>query len=200
MLHVTYSWIEKKIDSPYASWLLALVFYIEALLFLPVEPLLIMFCLARKDKAVRYGLIATAASVLGGLTSYYIGYFLWNHLGETIIHNRVVAYFIKPETFNRVCALYRDYKWPALLMAGIPPIPFKIATFTAGFCSLPLIPFIICTTLVRGTRFLGLAYCVHRWGLGMVNLIKHWLSSVWFKIAFASLGILFLYFIIILKR
>lgn len=146
------------VNSRYAQLTLGIVFYLEAILLIPVEPMLMFYCYQRPDYKWRYAAIATLASVLGGLTSYALGYLLWISLGDALIHAPFFSYFIKPTIFNHLRNLYVHYEWIALLLAGIPPIPFKAATLTAGFCRLSVIPFIICATIVRGARFFGVAY------------------------------------------
>ncbi|BDC34459.1 hypothetical protein Noda2021_04170 [Candidatus Dependentiae bacterium Noda2021] len=172
MFAALYGWLGSFLHSRYAELILGLVFYLEAILLLPVEPMLMVYCHERKDKAWWYATIATISSVLGALTSYAMGYLLWVHAGHQIIYNPYVAYVIKPETFTYLCSLYKKYEWAALLLAGIPPIPFKAATLTAGFCRLSLIPFVMCAFIVRGIRFYGVAYVTTQYGSSLIAFVK----------------------------
>lgn len=172
MFAALYGWLGSFLHSRYAELILGLVFYLEAILLLPVEPMLMVYCHERKDKAWWYATIATTSSVLGALTSYVIGYMLWTHAGHQIIYNSYVSYLIKPETFTHLCSMYKKYEWVALLLAGIPPIPFKAATLTAGFCRLSLIPFVICAFIVRGIRFFGVAYVTTQYGSKLIEFVK----------------------------
>ena len=47
--------------------------------------MLIPMCLARPDRAWRYAVICTIASVLGGIAGYVIGYFLFDALAEPVL-------------------------------------------------------------------------------------------------------------------
>ncbi|MEQ1543362.1 MAG: DedA family protein, partial [Novosphingobium sp.] len=68
MLRKLYDWTMAKAADPRAEWWLAAFAFVEASFFpIPPHPLLGLMCLAEPKKAVRFALIATFASVLGGL-------------------------------------------------------------------------------------------------------------------------------------
>jgi membrane protein YqaA with SNARE-associated domain len=153
-----YVWMGSFVHSPYAAPILGLLFYIEAIFFVPTEPMLAIYCLERKERAFFYATIATIASVLGALTMYMIGSSLWHTFGEQILHNKIVNCVITPHTFTYFVDLYGRYAWWTLLATAIIPIiPFKAATFTAGFCHLAIPPFICCAIISRGIRFFMIA-------------------------------------------
>lgn len=170
-----YDWMSQQVYSPYAGYMLGVMFYFEAILFLPTDPILVLYCLERQDRAWRYAAIATIGSVLGGITSYAIGYYLWSTVGDAIIHQSMVNRFIKPESFLYMCDRYRTYESWAILAAGmIPIIPFKVVTFTAGFCKLSLLPFIFYSSIVRGFRFFLVAGLVRIWGAQIKEFIDRY--------------------------
>jgi membrane protein YqaA with SNARE-associated domain len=150
-----YGWIQSCVHSDYAHYILGFLFYIEALIFLPTDPLLVFYCIERKSHAFRYALIATVCSVLGAITAYTVGLALWHSYGHAIIHHPITAHIISPATFDSLMQQYKKNMWLALIIPGfIPIIPYKAVTLSAGFCQLSLIPFIICSCIARGSRFL----------------------------------------------
>ena len=171
--------MSQQVYSPYAGYMLGLMFYCEAILFLPTDPILALYCLERRDRAMWYATIATIGSVLGGITSYALGYYVWAAAGETIIHQSLINRLIKPESFLYMCDCYRSYESWAILIAGmVPIIPFKAVTFTAGFCKLSLIPFIIYSTIVRGFRFFLVAGLIKIWGAQMKEFIDRYFGAL----------------------
>lgn len=166
----------KQVHSPHADLILGVLFYLEAIFFLPTDPMLILYCIERREKSFRYATIATIASVLGGLTSYALGYCLWYFAGETIITNSFVNRFIAPDMFLYLCEQYRLYDHWAILVAGFTPIPYKAATFTAGFCSLSLLPFTIYSAIARGARFYLVALLIKVWGAQMKECIDRYFN------------------------
>jgi len=178
MFKSAYLWMGRKVHSPHASLVLGILFYFEAIFFLPTDPMLIVYCLERRGEAYKYALIATIGSVLGGITGYFIGYLLWKSAGEIIIHSAPLTWFIKPTTFKQVCSLYQQNQIWALMVASIPPIPYKIATLAAGFCQLSLVPFIIISFLARAARFFLLAAVISKWGESMKTYLDKYITRI----------------------
>lgn len=172
-LRSMYDWMGSGVHSPYADVFLGILFYVEAILFLPIDPLLAIYCLERQDRAFTFATIATIASVLGGLTSYAIGVFLWDSMGHQIIHNQIINYFLTPERFEHITQLLRDNTWKTLLITAVPLIPYKAVTLTAGFCKLSLFPFIVCSCIARGLRFYFVAITIKLFGARIKNTMNH---------------------------
>lgn len=159
ILKKIYSSCGRMVHTPYAMPLLAFLFFIEAIFFIPVDPILIVFCIEKRHRSLLFALIATCASVAGGLAGYYIGYAIWETIGQTII-----AYIISPDRFEQLIHTYTKYESWAVLIAGFTPLPYKAVTLTAGFCKLPLMPFIICSFIARGARFFCVGTIIYIWG------------------------------------
>ena len=168
-----YDWMGEKVHSPYATWLLAVFFFIEAIFFFPADPLLILFCVEKREKAWFYATVATAASVAGGVLGYYIGYWVWSLIGY-----KLVTVFSTQQTFLNLCEQYRLYQTWAVLVAGFTPIPYKLVTLTAGFCKLPLFPFILCSIIARGSRFYLVAGVISIWGKTIKKHIDRYFNTL----------------------
>ncbi|MDR3550985.1 MAG: VTT domain-containing protein [Candidatus Babeliales bacterium] len=171
-----YDWMGNRVYSPYGDVILGVLFYLEAIFFIPTDPMLIMYCIERRDKAYYYATIATVCSVIGGLTGYYIGYTLWQTMGQQIIHHPMVSYIMTPQTFNHLCGLYKKYEALAILAAAFTPIPYKAATLTAGFCNLSLMPFILASIIGRGARFYLYAITISIWGKQIKQYIDRYFN------------------------
>ena len=176
MLRRLYSWMGRQVYSPYAEPILCFLFYLEAIFFLPTDPMLIVYCIERQDKAYRYATIALIGSVLGGLTGYLIGYFLWDYAGVAILKNSFISCILTQERFEYLCAQYRHYEVYAILVAGFTPVPYKAATLTAGICKLPLIPFIFASIIARGSRFFLLAMLIRKFGTQIRKYIDRYFN------------------------
>lgn len=173
---VMYNWMSAQAHSRHAASTLALLFFIEAIIFLPVDPMFVFYCLERRTHAWRYATIAMLASVAGALASYLIGFTLWFYLGNSIMYNRYVQYVVSPTTFEHLCTQFKEHAWITLLVAGFSPIPYKAATLVAGFCTISLFPFIICSLVTRGVRFYGVAWLVHQWGQQVKDFIDRFFT------------------------
>ncbi len=155
-----YDWFGTRVHSPYAYWWLVGLFFIESsFFFIPVDPLLILFCVEDKRRSIFFATIATLASVFGGIFGYLIGWLLWDSIGITL-----VRWIISEATFAHVVGKYTLYQAWAVFIAGFTPVPYKAVTISAGFCKLPFIPFVFYSAISRGLRFFLVAGSIRLWG------------------------------------
>jgi membrane protein YqaA with SNARE-associated domain len=115
--------------------------------------------LAKPRFAWRYALIATFASVLGGMLGYAIGALLYDTLGHWLIG--IYGYS------DRVAALREAYaRWGALviLIKGLTPIPFKLVTIVSGLLGYNFGLFVALSVVTRGARFFLLAAALNHFG------------------------------------
>lgn len=174
----TYDWMGSSIHSAYADYILCFLFYLEAIFFLPTDPILIVYCLERRDRAWWYATVATIGSVLGGMTSYALGAVLWNSMGDQIIHNQYVNCILSPDTFNSLSTQYKQHEWLAILIAGFTPVPYKAATLAAGFCKISFGPFVVASMIARGARFYLFAFICKRFGPKIKDSINKYFNLI----------------------
>jgi membrane protein YqaA with SNARE-associated domain len=161
-----------KAAHPHAVWWLALFAFVEASFFpIPPHPLLGIMCLAEPKKAIRFAMIATFASVLGGLLGYAIGYFLYETLGTQLL-----ALLGLTESFPKAACYLREYGAEIIMIKGATPIPFKLLTITAGFIAMPLLVFIGASIISRAISFMivGVLFRVRS---PIKAFIDNWASS-----------------------
>ena len=150
MLRRLYNWTIAKAADRRAVWWLALFAFVEASFFpVPPHPLLGLMCLAEPKKAVRFALVATAASVAGGLLGYAIGYLLYDTVGTQLL-----ALLGLTDSFPKAACYLRQYGAEVIMIKGATPIPFKLLTITAGFIGMPLLTFIGASIVSRSISFL----------------------------------------------
>jgi len=167
-----YDWMGKQVHTAYATPMLALLFFIEAtVFFIPVDPLLILYCIEHRNRSLYYATVATIASVIGGVFGYGIGLALWESIGQLIVN-----YIISPTTFAEVVHGFTKYESAAVLIAGFTPVPYKAVTIGAGFCKLPIVPFVTYSLIARGARFYLLAIIIRIWGKEIKEYIDRYFN------------------------
>jgi len=176
MLKKIYDWMGTKVHSRFATPFLAFLFFIEAIFFLPTDPILILFCLERREKAYWYATVSLIASVCGGMAAYWIGLTLWDTIGPQILHTKLVSCIISQETFEYLCFQYDQYSHWAVLIAGFSPLPYKAATLSAGFCQISFAPFVVFSVLARGARFFLVAWTIKTWGKQIKKYIDRYFN------------------------
>src|SRR5215469_12895034 len=88
-----YEWACQKAFSPMAPLWLALIFFLEMFLFLPMDALLMLFCIHNPQRRMIYAAVATLSSLIIGLIGYGIGYWLWDIVGQFVTDHLISKNF-----------------------------------------------------------------------------------------------------------
>ncbi len=172
MLRRLYDWTMAKAAHPHAEWWLALFAFVEASFFpIPPHPLLGLMCLAEPKKAIRFALIATFASVAGGLLGYAIGHLLFDTVGTQLL-----ALLGLSDSFPKAACYLREYGAEIIMIKGATPIPFKLLTLTAGFIAMPLVPFILASIVSRAISFMIVGVLFRLFGAPIKAFIDKYLG------------------------
>ena len=186
MLNAIYLWTLKWAGSRQAPVALGAVSFVESSVFpIPADVLFIPMCLARPDRAMRYALIATVTSVLGGIMGWAIGFYAFDLIARPILE----AYG-KLGAFESLKASTGDSAILAMLVtSGLSHVPpMKVVTILSGVVAFDLKLFILSAILARGARFYGLAWLLRRYGEGITHFIEKRL--IWVAVAILALGTL----------
>jgi membrane protein YqaA with SNARE-associated domain len=176
MLDRLYQWTLAKAAHRHAErWLFAISFMESSFFPIPPHPLLGLMCLARPEKALRFGVICTLASVIGGLFGYAIGHFLYESVGQAMLSALGLS-----AKFPAAACYLRAYGAEIILVKGATPIPFKLITITAGFIGLSLFTFIWASILSRAFQFMLVGALFWKFGATIKPFIEKylgWLSA-----------------------
>ncbi len=158
-------WAETKYGVP-ALFLLALA---ESSFFpIPPDVLLIPLALGARSKAIRFALVCSVASIVGGIAGYGIGYYSWWNGAEA--YSAVALFFFNhipgftEQVFLNIQEKYEIYNFLIVFTAGFTPIPFKIITISAGAFSVNFPMFLLASTVSRSARFFLVALLIRQFG------------------------------------
>ena len=172
MLRRLYDWMMEKAAHAHAERWLFFFSFIESSFFpIPPHPLLGLMCLARPEKALRYGFICTLASVLGGLFGYAIGYFAYETIGTSLL--KALGLW---DSFPAAACYLREYGAEIILIKGATPIPFKLLTLTAGFIHMNLFTFIWASIASRAFQFMLVGFLFWKFGAPIKAFIEKYLG------------------------
>lgn len=184
MFHSLYDWTMRQAARPRADRALAVVSFLESSIFpIPPDVMLIPMCLANRQRAFYYAFVCTAASVIGGLFGYAIGYFLIETVGRWIID--LYGY---GEKWNAFEAAYDEWGVWIILIKGLTPIPYKIVTIASGAAHFSLAVFIIASIVTRGLRFFVLAGLLRAYGAPIQAFIEKRLAILGWAFLIALIG------------
>ncbi len=174
MIRRLYDWTLSLAAHRHAMWALAIVAFVESSVFpIPPDILMIPMILARPNRAFVIAALCTAASVLGGLAGYWIGFGLFEQVGRPVLE-----FYGKDARFGEFSAAYNAWGAWAVLIAGITPFPFKVVTILSGATGLSLPIFLVASVLARGLRFFVVATLLWKFGEPIRDFIERRLGAV----------------------
>lgn len=182
MLRKLYDWTLSLAGHRHAIWALAFVAFIEASVFpIPPDILMIPMIVAMPRKAFLIAGIATLSSVLGGLFGYFIGWGLFETVGDPVLR-----FYGKDAYFDEFAAKYNEWGAWAVLIAGVTPFPFKVITIMSGVTGLSIPVFVVASIVARATRFFIVATLLYYFGAPIRDFIER------------RLGLMFTLFMVLL--
>ena len=195
MLRRLYDWTMSLAGRKSAEIWLAVIAFVESSIFLvPADVLFLPMSLAKPERAWRYALTATVASVLGGIAGWALGYFAFEAIAKPILE-----FYGKLDAFNQMSAGV-TYGWVVLLLitsglAHLPPI--KVVTILSGVAHIDLGLFIDPEAAgafrgARGARFFFLAFLLRRYG----ESIRHFIEKRLGQITMAAAAVLIILYLI----
>lgn len=135
--------------------------------FFPVPPdaLLIALCMGAHKRWLRFALVCSTGSILGGVVGYLIGWGAYDLIGQ-----RIVAFIANlsgsgPDQLLETARYWFNDKelygmrvgaW-AVGIAGFTPIPYKVFTIAAGFFKMNFPIFVVASVVSRSLRFFAVA-------------------------------------------
>ena len=185
MLRSLYDWTMGLAAHKHALAALALIAFIESSVCpIPPDILIIPMVLAARDQAWRIALIATVASVLGGLLGYAIGAGLYETIGRPVLD-----FYGYGEKFLSFQEVYAEWGLWIVAGAGFTPFPYKVITIASGVMDLDLATFTIASVVSRGARFLLLAGLLWYFGPPIRRFIENnlpLLATLFFVLLFGG--------------
>jgi membrane protein YqaA with SNARE-associated domain len=169
----------------YAERYLGALSFAESSFFpIPVDVMLAPMCIARRDKAWRYAIIATVFSVLGGLAGYAIGVGIFDLIEPWLADSHYSgAYQTSREWFD-------SYGVWAIFVAGFSPIPYKVFTIAAGVAALNLPGFFLASVVGRGARFFLVSGLVVLGGDKLDTTLKKYVEGLGWAVIVLAVAII----------
>ena len=180
LLEMVMGWAEHR----HASYYLAGLSFAESSFFpIPPDVMLAPMTLAKPERAWRFALVTTIASVLGGIAGYLIGMFAFE-LVEPLLHR--AGYWQRYLDAREWFAVWGVW---VVFLAGFSPIPYKIFTITAGVVGMVFLPFVVASFIGRGARFFLVAWLMRMGGSRMEGILKQYIDRIgWLMVIVVVVG------------
>jgi len=173
MLRRTYDRVMALAASRHATPWMAAVSFAESSFFpVPPDVMLAPMVLARPDRAWFLAGVCTAASVLGGMLGYAIGFFF---AGVGLKLLSLMGLGADLDVFR---SWYAEHGLLVILVKGLTPIPYKLVTIASGLAAFSFPVFVVASIVTRGARFFLVAGLLKYFGPPVREFVEKRLTLV----------------------
>lgn len=170
MIKRLYDWTMRLAERPSAELWLFVISFVESSIFLvPAEVLFLPMAIANPNKVWRYGLIASAGSILGGVAGWMIGYFAFEAVARPVLE-----FYGKMEAFEALKgAVSIELVLLLLITSGAAHLPpLKVVTILSGVLQINLLLFFVAAVVARGGKFMLLSWLFAKYGTPIRDFIE----------------------------
>jgi len=157
-----YDWVLSWGKSKHGTTALFFLAMAEASFFpVPPDALLIALTMGAHKKWLRFAIVCSVGSIVGGMLGYLIGYAAFEVIGQRIIDFVASLSGTDPVKMLEIARYWFNEKqiwglqvgpW-AVGIAGFTPIPYKVFTIAAGFFEMSFPIFVLASAISRSMRF-----------------------------------------------
>jgi membrane protein YqaA with SNARE-associated domain len=176
MLRRLYDWTLSLAARKSAEWWLSFIAFLESSVFpVPAEVLFAPMGIARPERAYRYALIATVASVLGGIAGWFLGFYAYE-----LVARPVLEFYGSLDKFELLrSSSSRDAILLMLITSGLAHLPpMKVVTILSGAAGVNIWLFIVSAIAARGVKFFAIAWLFRRYGEPIREFIEKRLGQI----------------------
>jgi len=155
-------------------------------LFIPPEVFMTPAIVANKKRAVPITIAAALGSIIGGLITYMIGFWLFDTVGMWLIEH-----FASIDKFEITKTLFNKYGIMIIILTAVTPVPYKLLALCAGFLNYPVAIFLGVSAIFRTGRFAIIGFILWCFQKKANEIVKKysWQLTIG-AIVFALLGLL----------
>lgn len=173
-----YNWVVHWADTRYGIPALIILAITEPICVpIPADVLVVGLCMGRPKSSLRYGLLCSAFSVIGGTIAFC--------LGLAIGPERVVHFFDMlsfgpiqlADKAQQALELYQRYDFWAIAISALTPVPYMLFSWLGGMAQVSLLKFIGISVIFRTLRFGGESLLFYFFGTKARRLIEKYFNT-----------------------
>jgi len=182
-----YNWTLAWTDHPSATAALAVLSFLESIIFpVPPDVLLMPLVLGNRRNWLRYAIWCTAASVAGAVAAFLIGWLAWWAV-EDFAFQWLGWCGLTQANFNSVSEQFETWNFLIVFSAGFTPLPFKVFNIFAGIFgtgpevaspTMFFLMFLLAATTSRGARFFMVAGLMRAFGAKITPFIEKYFNKL----------------------
>ena len=167
-----YNWVLDCADTPFGTLALILLAITEPMCVpVPADVLVIGLCLGKPKRSLRYGLICSLFSVLGGTIAFSLGLAIG---GERVVDLfNTIGFGAKAQL---ALDFYTKYDFWAISISALTPVPYMLFSWLGGMAGVSLLKFVAISLIFRTMRFGGEALLFYFLGERARRLIEKYFN------------------------
>jgi len=151
-----YNWVVHWADTRFGVLALIILAIVEPVCVpIPADIMVIGLSLGKPKHSIKYGLICSFFSVIGGTIAFSLGLAIG---GERVIHFFQQISFGSVqlgETARKALEIYDKYDFWAIAIAALTPVPYLLFSWLGGMANVSILKFIAVSIVFRTMRFGG---------------------------------------------
>lgn len=172
-----YNWVIHWADTRFGVPALIVLALTEPICVpIPADILVVGLCLGKPKRSIRYGLICSFFSVLGGTIAFSLGLAIG---GERIVHffeQISLGPIHLGERVQQALGLYQRYDFWAIAISALTPVPYMLFSWVGGMAEVSLLKFIGISVVFRTIRFGGEATLFYFFGERARRLVEKYFN------------------------
>lgn len=155
----TMSRLHRLACSRLGIWIIAAIAFFEAALPIPLltDPFIVGTVLVDRTRAKMVVLVATAASILGGIAAFAMAAFFFDIVSTYMTADNQAE-------FQSLVAFGQSNTLVATFVGAFTPIPYTITAWVIAAANGSIWLFLVGSILGRGIRYSILGYCTYKFG------------------------------------
>ena len=172
-----YNWVIGWADTRFGVLALIVLAITEPICVpIPADVLVIGLCLGKPKRSLKYGIICSLFSVLGGTIAFSLG---------LLIGPERVVHFFEQISFGPIhlgdkahsaLELYQKYDFWAISISALTPVPYMLFSWLGGMAKVSLVKFVAVSLVFRTMRFGGEALLFYFFGQKARRLIEKYFN------------------------
>jgi len=172
-----YNWVIGWADTRFGVLALIVLAITEPICVpVPADVLVIGLCLGKPKKSIKYGLLCSVFSVLGGTIAFSLGlaiggerviqFFEWLSFGPIDLGHKA----------EQALGLYQKWDFWAISISALTPVPYMLFSWLGGMAEVSLLKFVGISIIFRTMRFGGEALLFYFLGERARRLVEKYFN------------------------
>ena len=149
-----YNWVIHWADTKYGVLALIVLAITEPIFVpIPADVLVLGLSLGKPKKALRYGLLCSLFSVLGGTIAFSLGLAIGGENVISFLEQISFGPFQIADKAQKALEFYKQYDFWAIAISALTPVPYMLFSWLGGMSGVSLVKFVAISVVFRTLRF-----------------------------------------------